>query len=153
MCLIELICTKNMPLELDKNLITKKLALLDGYISELEPIVASSEEEILNDPLKLHTTERMFQLIVDEMIDINTHLIRVKVLPPPDDIQGTFTLLGDAQILPKDFTAKIAPVVGLRNAIVHRYEHVSLKRFIHELKKNFGDFKKYSVLIADHFLK
>lgn len=153
MCFIGLMNTKKMPPALDKNLITKKLALLDGYISELEPIVALSEEEILEDSLKLHTAERMFQLIVDEMIDINTHLIRVKILPSPDDIQGTFTVLGDAEILPKDFTAKVAPVVGLRNAIVHRYEHISSKRFVHELKRNFGDFKKYSVLIADKFLR
>lgn len=142
-----------MPLSLDRNLITKKLALLDGYIGELEPIMAFGEEEILKDSFKLHTAERMFQLVVDEMIDVNTHLIRVRVLPPPDDIQGSFTVLGDAGILPEDFAMKLAPVVGLRNAIVHRYEHLSLKRFVHELKRNFGDFKKYSVLIAEKFLK
>ncbi len=139
---VGLINTKKMSLSLDKNLIIKKLDLLDGYISELEPLVALPEEEILRDTLKFHTAERLFQLIVDEMIDVNTHLIRVKVLPPSDDLQSTFTVLGDAEILPKDFTIKISPVVGLRNAIVHRYEHVDLKRFVHELKRNFGDFKK-----------
>ena len=142
-----------MSLPLDKNLISKKIELLDGYIRELEPIVMLSEEEILSDSLKYHTAERMFQLVVDEIIDINTHIIRAKVLPPPDDIQGTFAVLGDAQILPKDFTLKVAPVIGLRNAVVHRYEHVSLKRFVHELKRNFSDFKKYSILIAEKFLK
>ncbi|OHA27678.1 MAG: hypothetical protein A3D56_02190 [Candidatus Taylorbacteria bacterium RIFCSPHIGHO2_02_FULL_45_35] len=136
-----------MPLELDKNLITRKLALLDGYIAELEPIVSLTEEEILKDSLKFHVAERMFQLIVDEMIDINTHLIRVKTLTPPDDIQSTFTVLAKAGILPADFTKKISPVVGLRNAVVHRYEHVSLGRFIHELKRNFGDFKDYLIHI------
>ena len=153
MSLIALINTKKMSLMLDKNLITKKLALLDGYILELEPIVALSEKEILADTFKFHTAERLFQLIVDEMIDVNTHLIRVKILPPPDDIQSTFTVLGKAGVLPNDFAEKISPVVGLRNAIVHRYEHINLKQFIHELKHNFGDFKRFSILIADKFLK
>ncbi|MEK7128001.1 MAG: HepT-like ribonuclease domain-containing protein [Patescibacteria group bacterium] len=142
-----------MSLTLDKNLITKKLALLDGFITELSPIVALSEQEILNDTLKFHTAERLFQLIADEMIDINTHLIRVKDLAPPDDLQSTFTVLGEAGVLPIDFTVKISPVVGLRNAIVHRYECVDLKLFIHLLKLNFDDFKRFSIFIADQFLK
>ena len=110
-----------MSLSLDKNLIAKKLALMQGWISELEPIVAFDEKTIRNDSLKYHTAERLFQLLVDEMIDVNTHLIRVHVLPPPDDLQSTFTTLGEASILPKDFVLKISPIVGLRNAIVHRY--------------------------------
>lgn len=43
--------------DIDKNLITRKLALLDEYIGELEPIVKFSTEEILKDTLKLHTGE------------------------------------------------------------------------------------------------
>ena len=137
---------------IDKNLLAKKLELIGSYIGELEPIVKLSEEEIKKDSLKYHTAERLFQLLVDEMIDINTHIIRNQILPPPDDIQGTFTVLGNAGVLPNDFVQKISPIVGLRNAIVHRYEHVDLDRFIHELKRNFNDFKLYSILIAEKFL-
>ena len=142
-----------MSLSLDKNLIAKKLALMQGWISELEPIVAFDEKTIRNDSLKYHTAERLFQLLVDEMIDVNTHLIRVHVLPPPDDLQSTFTTLGEASILPKDFVLKIFPIVGLRNAIVHRYEHVDLDQFVHELKRDFNDFKTYCILIAEKFAK
>lgn len=50
------------------------------------------------------------------------------------------------------YIGELEPIVGLRNAIVHRYEHVDLDRFIHELKRNFNDFKLYSILIAEKFL-
>lgn len=60
LCLIELTNTKKMSPDIDKNLITRKLALLDEYIGELEPIVKCPTEEILKDSLKLHTAERMF---------------------------------------------------------------------------------------------
>ena len=126
---------------------------MNGYIAELEPIVKLDKEAIRKDSLKFHSAERLFQLLVDEMIDVNTHIIRVQALMSPDDIQGTFTVLGEAEILPKDFVIKISPIVGLRNAVVHRYEHVDLDRFIYELKRNFNDFKLYCVLIADKFLK
>jgi len=145
--------SNKMSFPLDKNLIAKKLVLMEGYISELEPIIKLDEKSIRGDSLKYHTAERMFQLLVDEMIDINTHIIRAKVLPPPDDLQSTFAILGQAGILPEDFVVKISPIVGLRNAIVHRYEHVDLDRFVHELKRNFDDFKSYCILVTDQFLK
>ncbi len=138
---------------LDKNLLAKKLTLMDGYISELEPIIKLDEKSIKNDSLKYHTAERLFQLLVDEMIDVNIHIIRAEVLPPPDDIQGTFAVLGKAGIFPEDFVLKISPIVGLRNAIVHRYEHVDLDRFVHELKRNFNDFKLYCTIVAEKFIK
>lgn len=133
---------------LDKNLITRKLGFIGEYVLELEPIVNLKEEEIITDKLKVHTTERLFQLIVDAMIDINTHIIQEKILPPPDDLQSTFISLGGAGILPEDFAKKLALVVGLRNAVVHKYETMSIKRFVHELKANFNDFKKYSIIIG-----
>ncbi|HBB56679.1 TPA: hypothetical protein DEW47_03590 [Patescibacteria group bacterium] len=70
-----------------------------------------------------------------------------KNLSVPDDLQSTFLTLADSKILPKDFAVKIAPVVGLRNKTVHQYEKIDKELFIKKLKENFGDFKKYLVLI------
>lgn len=137
---------------LDKDLITKKLAFIDEYLGELEPLTAQGEEALRADKLKYHTAERLFQLIVDAMIDINTHIIREQTLVAPDDPQSTFIALGDADILPKNFAKKIAPMVGLRNAVVHRYETVSVRRFVHELVRDFNDFKTYATAIAERFL-
>lgn len=137
---------------LDKELITRKLSRINQYIAELEPLVRLGEKAITQDSIKCHAAERLFQLVVDAMIDINTHVIRGQALPSPDDLQGTFITLGDADILPKHFATKLAPIVGLRNAVVHRYETVSIDRFLHELIRNFSDFKVYATTIAEKFL-
>ena len=52
-----------------------------------------------------------------------------------------------------EFAEKIAPVVGLRNRIVHRYEKVDNKRFIRDFKNNKGDFEKYIKFIDDYLEK
>lgn len=143
--------SKNSPM-LDKELITRKLSRIKRYIAELEPLVQLGEQALARDSIKCYAAERLFQLIVDAMIDINTHIIRGRVLPPPDDLQSTFITLSDADILPKRFAQKLAPIVGLRNAVVHRYETVSVERFIHELVLDFSDFKTYATAIAAKFL-
>ena len=137
---------------LDKNLIAKKLASIDEYLRELEPLVAQGEDALRADKLKYHTAERLFQLIVDIMIEINKQIIRKRFLGTADNMQSTFIILGDAGILAKDFSTKIAPIVGLRNAVVHRYETVSVARFVHELVRDFSDFKTYAVAIAEQCL-
>lgn len=137
---------------LDKELITRKLSRINQYIAELEPLIRLGEQTIARDSIKCHAAERLFQLVVDTMIDINTHIIRGRAIPPPDDLQSTFTTLGDTDILPKHFAKKLAPIVGLRNAVVHRYETVSVERFLHELMRDFNDFKTYATAIAERFL-
>ncbi|MCX6719029.1 MAG: DUF86 domain-containing protein [Candidatus Taylorbacteria bacterium] len=133
---------------LDENFLNKKLQLLTGYIDEMEPIITGfSLKELKDDSLKYHTTERLFQLIVDIMIDINIYIIRQGDFGPPDDLQSTFKTLGEHAVLNRDFAEKIAPIVGARNMIVHRYDKLDMDLFLRNLKENFSDFKKYMVQI------
>ena len=62
-----------------------------------------------------HALERLVQLIVDEMVDINTHIIAESDFQVPSDYQSTFITLAENKILPAEFAEKIAPSIGLRN--------------------------------------
>ena len=103
-----------------KAFVLQKIEEIYKNFDEVKPILKFSDAEILKDPLKYHTLERLFQLIVDLMLDINYHFIKELDFKISDDLQGTFYILGENKILPEDFAKKIAPVVGLRNRIVHR---------------------------------
>ncbi len=138
---------------LDKLLLRKKMELLSDHIRKLEPLVSKfSVKEIKGDDLKRPAVERYFQLAVDTMIDINVHIIKEGNLGAPDDLQSTFTLLGKFKVLEERFASRIAPIVGARNMIVHRYEKLDLDIFLKNLKKNFSDFKNYMIQM-DEFLK
>lgn len=132
----------------DKELIKSKLDQIIEYLDELEPIAEKmTDEEIKKNYLNYHAAERILQLIVDTMIDINMHFIKERKLFVPDDLQSTFRTLADNKILPADFADKIAPVVGLRNILVHRYEKIDKDLFVRNMKNNYTDFKKYIVFI------
>jgi uncharacterized protein YutE (UPF0331/DUF86 family) len=68
---------------------------------------------------------------------------------PYEGTESTFISLGELDILPKDFAEKVAPVVGLRNIIVHRYEKLDVELFLRSLYNNKDDFKQYIVHISD----
>jgi len=137
----------------EKQFVVAKLNEIDAYVKELADILALTDESILNDLDKLRHTERAFQLAVDTMLDINQHFIKELNLPVSDDFQSTFYALGESKIIPKGFADKIAPIVGLWNRIVHRYDVINRRLFLKDLRKNFSDFENYKKHILDYSKK
>lgn len=134
--------------------VNQKLQTMRDYTEELEKLLKDvSDEEFFADSGKLHIVERLVQLIVDGMIDINQHLIRELKLKISDDLQGTFMIIGESDILPREFAEKIAPVVGVRNILVHQYEKLDREIFLKNLRRHFSDFVKYQQYIAEYLQK
>lgn len=138
---------------LNKDLVQTKLRKIQEYLSEVEGILALPKETILANLEKTRTLERNFQLVVDTMLDINIHFIRELELSSPDDLQSTFAILADNEILPRDLAQKISPTVGLRNALVHGYEKIDKERFVESFIKNSDDFNVYLKLINEFLTK
>ena len=136
-----------------KAFVLQKLEQLSEYLKETEELFQFSNKEILADSGKIHIAERLLQLIVDTMIDINQHFIRELGLKISDDFQGTFYILGENKILSSNFSKKVAPVVGLRNRVVHRYESLDKELFIKTFKKDYPDFKLYLRFINQYLEK
>lgn len=138
----------------DQLFVSKKLKDIEGYINEVKTDVLSfSDKEILDNSGRMHIAERLIQLIVDAMIDINQHIIKEKNLNIIEDFQGTFQILAENNILPEDFALKIAPVVSVRNRLVHGYETLNKKLFIENLRKYHADFERFAMLIKEYLKK
>lgn len=138
---------------LDKLLIEGKFKNLQEYLVEIEEILKSDDSEIVSDFRSLRALERNFQLTVDEVLDVNMYFIRELELKTADDFQSTFAILAESNILPKDFASRIAPAVGLRNALVHRYEKIDKDFFVRQVRKEYSDFIQYMRHINDYLNK
>ena len=117
------------------------------YYGKINSLILENIDELLSNELKYHTLERLFQLLVDTCIDINIHIIKEKIGKIPDDLQSTFKELGNSKIIPNILAQKMAPVVGLRNRIVHQYDTLNKSDFINLLKQNMKDFDEYFIAI------
>jgi uncharacterized protein YutE (UPF0331/DUF86 family) len=131
------------------DLLKQQLSYIQTYYQELEGVLGYSDQEIKLDILMLRALERIIQLIVDEITDINNHIIRYAQLRVPEDFQSAFFILAENKILPEEFARRIAPVVGLRNRLIHRYEKVDVEILLNTIRRNKEDFKEY----VKHILK
>lgn len=136
-----------------KNFILKKTEEIENYLKEICDLFKLEDEKIINNSGNIHIAERLLQLIVDTTIDINQYLIKELKLKTADDFQSTFYILAENNILSKDFAQKIAPIVGLRNRIVHRYDTLNKSLFIKIFRENISDFEKYSQSIMEYLEK
>lgn len=128
---------------IDSEIIKTKLKDVENYLKELEPILKLKNHEIASRYEKLRTVERDFQLIVDTILSINSHIIASKKLPISDNYQHTFVVLSQNKILSSELTEKIAPIAGLRNLIVHKYGDVDTDRFFNNLRNNIYQIDDY----------
>jgi len=135
----------------DAPLIKDKLNNIAQYREELSPFADEfSKEEILSDHYKYYTAERLFQLIVDEMLDINQLIIREGENYSADDFFSTFKMLGEIGALDTKFAERVAPMAGLRNRLVHHYEGIDRSDFIDALEKNFADIGEYERQVTEY---
>ena len=135
---------------IDRRFIETKLSYIQAYYQEMESVLGYSDQEIKGDILKLRALERIVQLIVDEIIDINNHIIRYAQLQVPEDFQSAFLILAENKILPEGYARRMAPLVGLRNRLVHRYEKVDVEILLDTIRKNKYDFKQYVKHILEY---
>lgn len=137
---------------LNKNLIQTKLADLQKYLAELEPLTTLDFKTYQADYIKRHATEKLIELIVEIASDINRDFIEAFGRAPASTYFDTFEEMREIGILPIDLAPKLASTAGLRNRLVHRYEKINHKA-VHQTLDSFlhnYNYKQYFVLINDY---
>ena len=128
----------------EKAFVYKKIEYIEGYLIKVKDLLKFSDNKILSDYTKFLTEERLFQLIVDAITDINQHIIKeLELKNTPEDPQNAFYTLGENKILPEKFAFRVAPMVAVRNRLVHGYETLDQSLFTKNLRKHYSDFEKY----------
>ena len=126
-----------------EEVLKSKLNLLTTSLEKLVNNFPDSFEEFQKNDLVLSASERYFQLIVDAVVDCNQILIEENNLPPSDTYFNTFIILSKTHLFPDGSLDQLSNCVGTRNAIVHRYESIQLKREYEDIKKYIPLLKEY----------
>ena len=128
---------------IDRELVTRKLALILGDLNELGAVASHPRDQYLASIRDELVAERLLERIIGRMIDINYHLLTETGQPPPRDYYDSFVQLGTARILPIDFARRVAACAGLRNRIVHEYEEIDPARVYEALQAAVTDIPEY----------
>ena len=126
----------------DKSVIREKLVALLGYIDELEPHISVSLDEYLSSSLLRRAVERLFQIIVEAMVDIADLILSDSGIEPPAAARESLARVQELGILSPTLADRLIQTVGVRNRLVHQYDridnarvHVGLRSFLRRAKE------------------
>lgn len=139
---------------IDTAFVKRKLSLIQEDIDKLHEFSGLTIDEVAKDPVKHAAPERFLERIIGRAIDINQHMIAEadKTISPPRQYRDTFLRLGDLGVYPKEFAEAIAPSAGLRNVLVHEYNHIDqalLKQNIQETIEQFQEYMRFVLAYVD----
>jgi len=136
---------------IDEKLIQEKVKLIQTDLFHLEDYKELSFDEVAKNYTTHKTVERIIEVVINEAIDINQHLIvELGKGDLPFDYKESFLLLADLKVLPKKFAQAISQSVGLRNILVHQYRKLDEKIFYYSIKDCLSQYTRYCRYILEY---
>ena len=128
----------------DRYVVLARIAKIRQYVSLLKKIRGLADEaRFVNDPLIYGNGERYLQLAIQALLDISNHIVADMNLNLPADSKELFGLLARHKVLSARLSARLTPMAGFRNILVHEYLEIDRHKVYKVLKDDLGDFERF----------
>ena len=141
---------------IDKEFLKEKLNLITRDLERLKIFSDFTISQIAEDFIKYAALKNILMEIIGRAIDINEHFISEMAQPQmeaPKTYRDTFLLLGDLNILQKDFAGEVSKSAGFRNAIVHEYNNLDENIIYKTVGEAINQYAKYCNYILEFIEK
>lgn len=133
---------------MNEDILKSKIKLIDENLTKLQANLPEKFEDFQKNDLVVSASERYFQIIVDAIVDCNQILIEENNLPVSETYFNTFNVLVKISLFPTELLENLSYCIGTRNALVHKYDQIQLKREFEDIKKYIPLFREYLKIIS-----
>jgi uncharacterized protein YutE (UPF0331/DUF86 family) len=131
----------------DRDLILRRLALLETYLIQLAPYRDLNAAAYQQDWKTQRIIERTLHLAIEVCMDVADHLVADRRLRVPETGAESFEILGEANLIPADLGPALARMVGFRNILVHDYTRLDPAIVIRVLREDVNDLQRFRDLV------
>jgi uncharacterized protein YutE (UPF0331/DUF86 family) len=119
--------------------IQSKLDALKANFDQLERIPQASFEAFASDFRNIAATLHLLQTSIQALVDLGSYLVASHALPAPRTSHDVFERLEGAGLLQAGTAARVGPIVGFRNRVVHLYDRIDERRVYEVLTQHRSD--------------
>jgi len=101
--------------------IDEKIAEIELYTSQLKEIVPNNLEYYKNDFKVRAICERLFEKIIEAMVDLAFLVIKENKFKIPEEDTEAFDILLKRKVITEGLSKKLKEAKGMRNIIAHEY--------------------------------
>lgn len=125
----------------DEELIAKKLASIETYVSELRRLARPDRVE--SDVREERFVEHSLQLAVQAALDVASHIVSDERLGEPGSNAELFTMLARAGWIDDYLAGALRNAAAFRNVLVHGYAAVDPRIVRDVLENRLGDLEDF----------
>ena len=137
----------------EKNVLIKRLILLEEYIRDLNDMKAKKLSDFKADKIARRYVERTLHIAIEACLDIANHTISYEGYREPKDNKDSFVVLMEEKIIAPKLCEKLKKMAQFRNVVVHDYIRIETEIIYSILHKNIGDFIAFAKAIKQKFLQ
>ncbi len=135
------------------NLIGQKMANLTSYLGELDPLVKGPFPGPSWSRVQQRAIERLIQIIVESLIDINALIIADAKAPPAGSAREGFERVHSLGIIQTHLLDRFSQdYVKLRNRIVHAYDTLDDRTVYYKAQRLAKEMRQYQQAV-DRYVK
>ena len=123
----------------DRELVLRKAAALEGYLGELEQFRNIDLETYRAEWKTQRVVERSLHLAIEVCLDLGDHLIADRGLRVPTTQAEIFEILQDAGMLDASVSQCLMQMARFRNLLVHDYARIEPDKVLKILREHLGD--------------
>ena len=136
----------------DPQVVQRHLAALREALANLQRHSTRTAADLAANSDLRWVVERGLELCAQNVLDIATHIAASSGLDAPD-YASAIDRLGELAVLPPEFAARLRPIAGFRNVLVHGYLKVDLAVLEGALRERLPELEQFARLIDDHLEK
>ena len=127
----------------DRDLVLRRLALLDSYLGQLAAYRGIDRDAYAADWKTQRIVERTLHLAIEACMDVADHIVADRRLRVPETGAESFEILAEAGLLPARLGAALASMVGFRNILVHVYARIDPDVVVRVLGHDLADIEQF----------
>jgi len=127
--------------------IEKKISKLKQYLKLLYQYKPECKERFLKDPMYEGALLHYLYLVSDGCISLAEMIIKFKSLDKPQSYYEAIDILGENNILPREFAYNFAKIASFRNFLAHDYEKIDYLIICDEVLDKLDEIEQYLTYI------
>lgn len=129
--------------------IANKISKIESYLLIVDELKAECEDKFLKDFIYQGALLHYLYLISDGCVVLAKMLLKEKGIDYAQSYYEAIDLLGEKNIIPKEFAYSFAKIASFRNFLAHDYEKANYVVICKDILLKMSDVKQYISYIKD----
>ncbi|MCS4541933.1 MAG: DUF86 domain-containing protein [Euryarchaeota archaeon] len=130
-------------MEINRELIKRRAVEIKKAVEELKSIALASKEEFLSNSITIDAAKYKLLVAIEVAISICNHIAARLGKKIPESYSDCFIILGEAGLVSKDLSERLARMAKFRNMLVHVYWEIENAKVFEIIQQDLKELEEF----------